>query len=253
LLPKPVDLHTRFQASENRRRLLLSIVTRRYFDDSDADSSSSTLSAGFSERIMSASPTGAMVSLFYQGVDRSTGNKEARPDRILQTARANLKIMKAWVELDASGNVKTNQFVAAQPVPGEDTLRQVHETFRVGLNSSYLPLPNRTVKSKETWKTTLPPTAPARATQVELTCTYLGTRSKAGREEAVVALSGQIGTGATAGKAHGEMIVDVASGTIRSVELDATTNLPDLTIASGGKSRKFKIRSTVAIRVQRDR
>jgi hypothetical protein len=263
LQPKTIDLRTHYQASETRRRVLLSMINRTEIADSETEISAATTTAGFSERVMNASAAEATLSLFYQGIARS-GFEEKEPEGevSLDSVRSNLKNMKARVQLDASGNPTTNQFVAAGSAVGDGSLLQFHESVKVGLDPTYLPLPNRTVKPQDTWEASrtlnlLPmarqiPMLMGAAGTLKLTCTYLGTRSRAGREEAVVALSGRVDSTGTPGKAHGQMIVDVATGTVRSVELDAIMNLPDATAIADGETRKIKLCSKLVIRLQRD-
>jgi predicted Zn finger-like uncharacterized protein len=252
LLPKAVELRSRFQAGETKRRVLLSVTNRVHSDDNDSGTTATTTTAGFRERVVSASDSGATLALFYQGVAKSTSDEENEPqqDPTMETLRANLNMMKARVQLDAGGNLTLSELAGSPSGASDVFIRNFHNSVKSGLDPTYLPLPGRTVKSGETWKAErtihLGDGALAgRSAQLNLTCTYLGTRrGQAGREEAVVAINGDVNTGGAPGKAYGQMVVDVASGVIRSVDLNVDMSLPHMS--------SQKTYSTLAIQLQRD-
>jgi hypothetical protein len=266
--PKTIDLRARYVESENRRSVLLSLNKHILLDDSDAEALTFNTTAGFSERVMSVSPTGPTLAVFYQGAANDmVQNKEVSPDPTIAALRATLNTMKARVQLDVTGNVTSNQLVGAASGPGNDTMRNFHETVKAGMDAAYLPLPNRSVKPGDTWEVSqrtlnLAPSmthpahqllAGARLVQLNMTCTYLGTRSTSGREEAVVGVSGRV-TGSTApgSQVHGQMIVDVETGVIRNVELNVAMALPEVMGIFGGEGRKNRFRLAMAIRLQRN-
>jgi predicted Zn finger-like uncharacterized protein len=259
VVPKKVELIARSLAleSETRRRVLLSVINRVYDDDREMEGVSNTITTRFSERVMSASPAEVMLSVFYEGVARSRRwYQKVQPDTSLETLRSNLNIMKAKVQLDAKGNQTKSQFVAARTVAGESDMHPFHESVKSAMDLAYLPLPNKSVTSSDSWKTTRTVTlgegssTMGRRGTLELTCTCLGTRSKAGREEAVVGLTGRIGNAGTPGKAYGQMIVDVETGTIRSVELFVHMSFTSFVVDT--EPRKAKYVGSLTIRLQRD-
>jgi predicted Zn finger-like uncharacterized protein len=268
ILPKTVELRTRYVESENRRSVLLSVIKHILLDESDAEAITFTTTAGFSERVTGVSPTGATLAAFYQGAANDmVQNKEVSPDPTIAGLRASLSTMKARVQLDVTGNVTANQLVGAASGPGNDAMHQFHESVKAGMDAAYLPLPNRTVKPGDTWEVSqrtlnLAPSmthpahqllAGARLVQLNMTCTYLGTRSTGGREEAVVGVSGRVANSTSPGsQVHGQMIVDVETGVIRSVELNVSMALPEIMGIFGGEARKNRFRLALAIRVQRN-
>jgi hypothetical protein len=89
--------------------------------------------------------------------------------------------------------------------------------------------------------------------QLDLTCTYLGARTgQTGREEAVVGLSGEANTGGSPGRVYGEMIVDVATGIIRSVDLNMAMNLSGTLVIKSGPSKSLRLYLWMAIQLQRE-
>jgi hypothetical protein len=91
----------------------------------------------------------------------------------------------------------------------------------------------------------------SRKVNFNLTCKYLGLRSKAGREEAVVSVEGKVQS-AQSGKVHGQMVVDVATGIIRSVELHISTELSAVVMRSENGPQSLKLRSKMTVRMERD-
>jgi S1-C subfamily serine protease len=261
LLPKSIDLHARFQAGQTKRRVHLAVGNRIYSDDEESErrfGTSATTAVGFSERVVDASPSAATLALFYQGAARLIpGKNAAQEDQMIQSVRANLKVMKARLQLEPNGNLTTDQFIFARSAPRDDSLRSFHDSIKPGLDSTYLPLPNRTVKPGDTWEakrmlTLTQGLMSGRNVQLDMTCTYLGARTnKASREEAVVSLSGQLNTGSP-GRMYGEMVVDVATGIIRSVELNLGMNLSDALIIGGRSSRSLRLYLWMTIQLQRD-
>jgi predicted Zn finger-like uncharacterized protein len=258
LLPKEVDLRTRYTESEAGRRVLLSVVDRIYAEDNDTPEVTTTVTAGFIERVVNATPAGPTLALFYQGAAKSmVQNAEDHPDPFMDTVRSNLNVMKARVQLDANGKVMMNQFVTARTAQGDANMHRFHDAVKEGLDPAFLPLPNKLMKPRETWQANQmrlnlgdESTRIHQSTVFNLTCTYLGTRSRAGREEAVIGIFGP-SFAAARGVVHGQMVVDVATGTVRSVELNAVADVPSFHFV-GGQVRNLKVRLTKVIRLQRD-
>ncbi len=266
--PKTIDLRTRYVESENRRSVLVSVNKRVLLDDSDAEAVAFTTTAGFGERVMAVSPASTTLAVFYQGAANDmVYNKEVTPDPSIAGLRASLNTMKARVQLDATGNVTANQLVGTASGPGSDSMRTFHESIKAGMDAAYLPLPSRTVKPGDTWEVSQRTLnlaqsmshpahqllQGARMVQLNMTCTYLGTRSAAGRDEAVVGVSGRVANSTTPGsQVHGQMIVDVETGIIRSVEINVSMALPEVMGIFGGEARKNRFRLAMAIRLQRN-
>ena len=91
-----------------------------------------------------------------------------------------------------------------------------------------LPMPNRTVSALETWAVSLPNfvgRAPkTKVVDIQLTCTYLGTRITKGRSEAVIDLVGAVrsrekGVKKPLGKATGRAVFDVEGGFIAEMKM----------------------------------
>jgi hypothetical protein len=263
LTPKNVDLRSHFEASEKGRRVLVSVSNRMYIQDSDSETTSTTYLAGFSERVASVSPTGPSLTLFYQGAGKSSESKQNQPDGSLESMRSNLKMMKAKVQLDDKGNVTQNQFVVARSAPQDASMQSFHDAVKNGMDAAYLALPNTTVKPRDTWKPSARSLAMgerpgslghpsiSQTANLDLTCTYLGTRTRESREEAIIDISGRV-SGGHSGRVYGQMIVDVATGTVRSVEMNVNMDVSTTGFSPTGGAQTIKIRLTKAISLQRD-
>jgi serine/threonine protein kinase len=257
---KPVDLHLRYQAGETHRRLLLSVVNRLNIVENDDEYMVAKTTAGFSERVVSASPSGATLALFYQGAAQSrVVDKQPQDDPTLEEVRARLGVMKARVQVDGAGQVTMNQFVLARDREGHTALNHFHDALKAAMDPVFVPLPNRTLKPGDTWERKGAPCLIqlpmlSRIVPLDLTCTYLGTRhGQAGREEAVVALHGRPSDGETTAKVYGQMGVDVASGMIGFVELNLQMELPGTTVAMvAGEAKEVRFRLSLAIRLRRE-
>ncbi len=252
---KPVDLKTHFATIVDSRHVLLSVVNKLWVgNDEESEVASVSTQAGFSESITNATDTGASLTLAYQGASHVRSvNKQNDPHPSLEFVRDNLGIMKAQIQLDAAGSFQTNKLVLTELKPGSENLKEFHNAVNAGLEAAILPLANKTVKPGDTWQAN-------RAMSVEtmggnfqrvplnLTCKYLGARNKAGREEAVVNIQGKI----QSGKVHGQMVVDVATGIIRSVELHMTMEVSNIMVRSENGQQTLKLRSMMIVRVERD-
>jgi hypothetical protein len=177
--------------------------------------------------------------------------------------KANLGLMKASVQLDALGNVTQDKLevpsiqAARRMQPGLfPQLQKFHEPVKVHLASAMLPLPNKTVAPKESWKTERmlgveTPDGEIQKVRMAMTCTYLGVRTNGRRQEAVIQISGTVKDPQMGGKSSGEMVVDVASGTVTRVRLKANIDLPAISIDLGGRVEKIKLRSLMNVELDR--
>lgn len=113
----------------------------------------------------------------------------------------------------------------------------------MSLDALSVPLPGREVRPLETWKSSrpLPIDKGSRFEYgvLDLTFTYLGTRNRNGKDEAVISIDGTVrgAPGKDAqmgGKATGLALVDLATGQVSQTETRVTLEV-DFAIGKGDK------------------
>jgi len=244
------------------KRVKVSVLNRFLIgaDNADAEVGRITTEMGFTETALSDRGE-TSLRLSYNNVDRKTAWSGLPPqkDADLAFVKANVGVMTANIRLDKDGNVTTSGLLptnALLRVPEAKRLIAFHNDHGSWLNTGILPLPNKTVASKATWMahrmvSVSMPLGPV-PVRLELTCTYLGVRTTAGREEAVVSLAGPVRHAKVGGKVKGLMIVDTGSGTVRSVDLNIETEMELVfLIAQAGKMQKLKVRSLTKLGLNR--
>ena len=237
--------------------------------DAETEVASFTDKATMTETAVAGGGRGATtLRLAYQSAERTrviNKRKESHPG--LATVKPYLKSLVGLVELDAGGNVSASTASLARKVvlsPSVATeLLQVHEPVKLAVYPLLLPMPNRSVNPMETWKTQRSVAVPAprppgstespyRSASLELTCTYLGVRNQSGRDEAVVKLEGAVRDRVMAGRGRGLAVVDLSTGTIRSVQLDLDLDMPPIELEiEEGKRQTFRIVTSQSMELKR--
>lgn len=173
----------------------------------------------------------ASVHLQYQAYNvKISVDNQAVPDPDEErAARQAIKSLAANLRIDKQGNLIGNEVDWNRIVPGTQAgLARVHENFERALVTMAVPLPNKRVEPGETWGAErtlyLPSRSRAVTARYDVTCTYLGTRQRAGREEAVLrvqgefrAAPGQAGRGT--GRSEGVVGVDLSTGQVSQAEM----------------------------------
>ncbi|HLJ96482.1 MAG TPA: trypsin-like peptidase domain-containing protein [Gemmataceae bacterium] len=180
-----------------------------------------------------------------------------RAKQTLEQARHAIKQLAANLRIDKQGNLVGNE-VDLSRVPPElqPILANVHEDLGRALLSTAVPLPNKQVEPGESWKTErnvpIPSLGRSLAARLDLTCTYLGIRKRAGHEEAVLHIEGPFRApanpaGRGTGRADGTACVDVANGQVTQADMvlvfDVETNQLSRLLPGHGK---------LTLRLQRD-
>jgi predicted Zn finger-like uncharacterized protein len=209
------------------------------------------MTAAMQENVSNARPQGLDVQLRYSqfGVEVSLdGEKKQLPPRLQQVVDYS-RGMSMLLRLDAQGNVEGRpQIDTRQVLPAyRQVLTEMSQQIQHGLDLLAVPLPNKQVAAGETWKAwrVLPIDTPGSFEKggVLMTYTYVGSRTRDGREEAVVQLAGEVRPREgqkvqVGGRAHGSAVIDLASGrasqAVLSVLVDLDTKLEDRPVQASG-------------------
>jgi S1-C subfamily serine protease len=184
----------------------------------------------------------AAIRLDYlkMNMDVTMDGKPSNSNNRMQQSLPFLKDMIGDLRIDRQGNVLENKLdVTKVPQNARDGLTNVGDQVQQTIEALTVPLPGNEVKPGQTWtaQRSLPiDTAGKYDTGImDMKYTYLGVRSRNGRDEAVISLSGTVRArqGVTqyiSGKTNGTAVVDVATGLVTlaiasvDVDLDMTVN-----------------------------
>ena len=151
------------------------------------------------------------------------------PKQAIHRAKQAVKNLAANLRIDKQGNLVGNEVdLSRVPAESQPVLTGIHEDLGRALVSMAVPLPNKRVDAGQSWKAEksipMPSAGQSIAAHLDLTCTYLGSRQRAGHEEAVLDLKGafrsppgQAGQGT--GRAHGVASVDLANGQVSQADM----------------------------------
>jgi S1-C subfamily serine protease len=180
----------------------------------------------------------------------------ARPSARVQEALLHGKLMATHLIVDRSGKLVRKQVdLTRVPVASREKLNDLHEQIEASLDAVFIPLPNKQVQAGEKWtlrRHLIMATQDRHENAVlELTCTYVGTRHRDGRDEALIRLEGGVKGGRgqekkLGGRAKGTALLDLASGQISDA---AVTVGMDLDTMFG--KRDAKATATLEVRLKR--
>jgi predicted Zn finger-like uncharacterized protein len=227
--------------------------------------------AQFLEQTVRASNQGSVLSLTYRDAKREIfEDGKATPSKLLEQVRPFLPRMRALVQTDGNGNITQNVLDPAllqAAFNQAEALKQFHEPLGQALETMATPLPNKRVVAKERWRwvLALPVPTPRRHQlgRINMLYTYLGTRTRNGRPEAVISIEGTV-QGAPGkekqfgGNATGTALVDLTTGLVSSAEvkvnLDMELSVRELggPAPGGGVPETVRVRSTLVVRQERD-
>jgi hypothetical protein len=140
------------------------------------------------------------------------------------------------------------------------SIKDFHEMVQQGLEALSVSLPpNGSVQPLESWRAErhLPIDTPGRmeSGKLEVTFTYLGTRKRDGRDEAVIGMDGLVlgkneGIG---GRASGQILVDLTSGQTLLAETTVKLQLKALLSRPGETQQELRVIAIMNFRMQRKR
>jgi S1-C subfamily serine protease len=256
---KTITLESRHMAGATARRVAVSVTNSLRAGGPDSELAAMSTRVVLSEKVAAASAKGAKLTLAYQsGARELTVKGKPRSSPLSTTVQPALRTLTMQVDLDAAGNVQHNTLANLAQVRRHRLGKELisfHEPIKQAVEALLLPLPNKRVAARETWKTerTLGVETPDgfRPVRVDLTCAYLGVRDAAGREEALIGVEGPVRDSRLGGRARGHMTADVATGTVTRIELDVEVDIPAVGVDVGGKTQKITVRSAMALRLER--
>jgi predicted Zn finger-like uncharacterized protein len=200
----------------------------------------------------------ANVRMSYRSYNMAVkvDNQMLPADKNLRRIRHDIRSLRATVQLDKNGNPGEHEIDVTQvPQASRNELNGLFAGLQHALDGLTVPLPNKQVVPGETWKgeRALPlyyhQGYQTETAGLDMTYTYLGTRQQNGRNEAVVALKGQLQKGAAslelAGRAEGIAVVDLANGQVTQASVIAHFD------ADASQTGGYKSHGTSHVRLRR--
>jgi hypothetical protein len=236
---------------------LTSTTTSKLVNDREDHEVVVDMKAELREQTVPAGPGGSLINLGYQNAQIDItldGNATVKSDRLQQSLQG-LGCVIAQTILDRNGNLKKNGVVAPRLLPAlRKQVLDLHEIILATLDLVAIPLPNRKVEAGQSWTTLRPVPVVigenSDAALMEMTCTYLGTRTHESKQVAVIGISGRLkGVAAQAqrygGRADGLALVDAATGQIVHSTLTVHYDMDE------GSARQTRAAGTILLRLER--
>lgn len=201
----------------------------------------------------------AAIRLDYvkMSMDVTMDGKPSNSNNRMQQALQSLGQMNGDIRIDKQGNVLENKLdLTKVPAGARDGLSNVGDQVQQTLETLTIPLPGNMVNPGQSWNAqrSLPIDAAGKydAGIIDMKYTYLGVRSRNGREEAVVSINGVVRARQgvkqyISGKTHGSAVIDIATGLV--TQAMATVEV-DLDLALNGQPAKAD--GAVEIKLQRN-
>jgi predicted Zn finger-like uncharacterized protein len=240
-------------------------------NDDDADAFRVRTAATLTESVASTGGGGTQLNLRYKFPPHREiilPDGQSFVDSRLEQFKDDLpRLITSVVQLDRLGNI-TRQYIdnnnfrlqqLAQTNPQQfKSLTDFHEMIQQGLESLSVSLPaSGSAKPLEGWKAErhLPIDTPGRIEtgKLDVTFTYLGTRKRDGREEAVISMGGLVRgkDDAVGGRADGQILVDLANGQTLLAETTVKLQLKALLSRPGEPLRELRVLAIMKFRMQR--
>jgi predicted Zn finger-like uncharacterized protein len=202
-----------------------------------------TLTARLQENISNVRPQGADVRLQYGKCEltRTANGQKAELAAHERQAIEDLSRMAVLLRVDGQGNPVGSPQLDTHQVPPTslNEVRRMGDQVQQALDWLAVPVPNREVAVGDSWKAWR--TVPVNIAGLPLigaarmTYTYVGRRTRDGREEGVVSMRGAVRGPLgqflrMSGDAHGSAAIDLAGGRVRDaslsvlVEVEGTIN-----------------------------
>jgi serine/threonine protein kinase len=203
-----------------------------------------SLQAMFAERTQALDPPAGSGQVRLQYLDVKCSDADAGSAiNQLGGALDAFKQLVVEASVTTDGRYQSPKANYAQvPVAARPILRQFNQQILEALDTLTLGLPNKIVAANHTWETVRPCALGASATRrpavLRLRYQYVGTRTRAGREEAVIELAGTIapdaggprgnGPAPVKGTARGAAALDLQTGlaVLARLEAEVTTEMP---------------------------
>jgi hypothetical protein len=263
---KPATLALRYNQG-SRRSLDLNIenILKISSNDDDSDAFRIRTSAAFTETVASSSQGSTVLTLRYRQPPHRElifpDGKSHSEDKDEQFIQDLPRLVTTSVQLDRVGNI-VQQAIDPRPLALIDpeqakSVRGFHERIQQGLESLSVSLPSSgTANPLDSWKAerALPIDTPGKTEfgKLDVTFTYLGTRRRDGRDEAVINMDGLVRgkDDGISGRAAGQVLVDLASG--QTIRAETTVKLQlEALLKEGDRLRPIRVLDTMKFRIQR--
>jgi S1-C subfamily serine protease len=243
---KPADLVFRPQAGFHKDLTLTHDQVFKVGDSEDSAVGKSKTKAVFDSKCEGTNAQGTTVTLQYVKVERTNYEKvddkgtpddfKPFPSPLLAKIGNSYKLIRAVQSYDPTGNLKSmpldRQSEASIPAQGQKLLASLHQPLTEALSSVSVPLPNKNgVAPHESWKSSrnVPIETPDKVmiATYNLTYTYVGQRKRDGRDEAVIAIAGELQnvdgkSVKVASTLTGTALVDLATGEVIMAKTSTT-------------------------------
>jgi predicted Zn finger-like uncharacterized protein len=265
---KPANLVLRYPQGAQRDLDLQIDTTFKVGSDEDAESFRIRTLAGFREKIEATGPNGSRLTLRYRVPpkrDLILPKGVTKPSGMLAQIKNDLPRMITTVQVDPLGNI-TRQALDPRALmmlrrtnPRQvELLKDFHEMIQQGLESLSAALPaSGTAKPLESWRAerNLPIDTPGKSEtgKLDVTFTYLGQRTRNGRDEAVIQMNGVVRgkNNTVTGKSTGRVLVDLSTGQTLLAETTVQLQLDVVLSEAGEGDHKLRVLATIQFRMQR--
>jgi predicted Zn finger-like uncharacterized protein len=158
-------------------------------------------------------------------------NQAVPVDKNLRQVRQDITKVIGSIQLDKNGNPVAHQvdMKNVQPGPAYQNINAAFGSLQRAVDGLTVPIPNKEVSPGESWNAQrlLPlyyQQYQMESSPLDMTYTYLGTRQQSGRNEAVIALAGQVAKSKSptidvSGRADGTAVIDLANGQVLHAEI----------------------------------
>jgi predicted Zn finger-like uncharacterized protein len=195
---KPANLTMQHKADTGGAVRRVDIETRQVQGSDVTGSNARALKASLTEKTRSVEKNGdAKVRIQYTDLHLSNNDDDTMVRQMLRGAMEAVKGLGAEVTITRDGRfVNPKPDFANVPQGARPILRIFNDQIIEGLEALSLGLPGKDMQPGESWTHDFHPSLSiGRKTQnllFRVTCTYVGTRMRDGREEAVVELTGKV-------------------------------------------------------------
>lgn len=258
---KAAALHLKHQAGERPLALVTKTAMRMRDGEGEDHGIVGLMQSKFVETTQGIDPQGtAQVRLNYRemALDLSLDGKTMPRSPRLQRIVANFGSLASVLQVDAQGKLVRHAIdLNRVPVPTRADVAPMHDQIVMSLETVAVPIPNRMTEPLQTWKATRPlPIDTVGRYEIgsaDVTYTFLGTRTRDGRQEAVIGLAGAVKgqrgrEGQIGGRLEGTAIFDLGVGQVAQVDarvvLDMDTQLNGRAAKSSG-IMEVKLQRTV--------
>jgi predicted Zn finger-like uncharacterized protein len=268
---RPANLVLRYtQGAKRSLDLTIENIFKVSNNDDDSDAFRVRTTAQFTETVVSTGAGGTQLSLRYKfppSRELLLPDGKSASSGTLEQIKDDLTNLVTNVQLDRLGNI-TRQTISLPPSRHNlqamrsaqhlRLMKEFQEMIQQGLESLSVSLPSAgTAKPMESWRAErhLPIDTPGKTEtgKIDVTFTYLGTRKRDGREEAVIRMDGLVRgkEDAIGGKADGFILVDLASGQTLLADTNVKLQLKALLSRPGEPLREARVVATMKFHMQR--